>query len=220
MPTCANTVWLFTRHCSFAAASLAAISAATESASPAPFLGVLLALLLLLLLFLFSGVALAELADTSSVTVSSAQSRLAAFCAGSGVRDGACTFRDTMAGICCRKELSRKKDWLEGEPRSRLLHSSRQSCTMMPPSDAPSSRMMLKHRSNAPSNATILRRSSEPWLTSEMSSSSVSLRITSRSSIMSMRRPTPMGLDMMASCTWCALVADSAVSSCTVWYRM
>jgi hypothetical protein len=69
---------------------------------------------------------------------------------------------------------------------------------MMPPSAAPSSRMMLKHRSNAPSNATILRRSSEPFVR-EMSSSSVSLRITSRSSIMSISRPTPSGFDMIAS---------------------
>ena len=44
------------------------------------------------------GPGLAALADTSSVTVSSAQSRLAAFCGGSGgpLRPGACTFRLTM----------------------------------------------------------------------------------------------------------------------------
>ena len=69
---------------------------------------------------------------------------------------------------------------------------------MMPPSAAPSSRMMLKHRSNAPSNATSFRKSSLPRV-SEMSNRSVSLRITSRSSIMSISRPTPIGLLMMAS---------------------
>ena len=89
---------------------------------------------------------------------------------------------------------------------------------MIPPSAAPSSLITLKHRSNAPSNATILRRSSLPRV-SEMRSSSVSLRITSRSARLSISRPTPVGLDMIADCTSNGFVALSAVSSCMVWYR-
>ena len=52
-----------------------------------------------------------------------------------------------------------------------------------------------------------------------MSSSSVSLRITSLSARLSISRPTPVGLDMIADCTSNGFVALSAVSSCMVWYR-
>ena len=52
-----------------------------------------------------------------------------------------------------------------------------------------------------------------------MRSSSVSLRITSLSARLSISRPTPVGLDMIADCTSNGFVALSAVSSCMVWYR-
>ena len=89
---------------------------------------------------------------------------------------------------------------------------------MTPPSAAPSSRAMLKQRSNAPSNATSLRRSSLCRVR-QTSSNSVSLRITSRSVIMSISRPTPVGLDITAPRRKCAHGDASAASSCTAWYR-
>mmetsp|Transcript_33351 Transcript_33351/g.73739 ORF Transcript_33351/g.73739 Transcript_33351/m.73739 type:complete len:316 (-) Transcript_33351:6-953(-) len=181
---------------------------------------------------------------TSSMSVSRAHSRIAAFCRGS-----ACTLlpmvwprpeRETAAaaaaaaaasaglvpapddvadasslGSCAMYPISLKNLWLALLLRSRLLSSSRPSCTTTPPSHAPSSRTMLKTLSNAPSNAAIFCTSSFA-LVSATSSSSASLRITSRSISMSIRRTTPMGLARMALCSLWGQACSSAVSSCTV----
>mmetsp|Transcript_8011 Transcript_8011/g.33482 ORF Transcript_8011/g.33482 Transcript_8011/m.33482 type:complete len:589 (+) Transcript_8011:49-1815(+) len=204
-PALTRADWFATRLAVFTASSRAASSAATDSSG-----------------FSRDLISRASPSDASSVTSSSAQSRFAAFCADNG---GGATPAGTAgdlpsmrSGIFERNELSRKNVWFEGDPRSRLLHSSRQSCTMTPPSAAPSSRTMLKHRSNAPSNATSLRRSSLCRVR-QTSSNRVSLRITSRSVIMSIRRATPVGLDITAPRRKCAQGEASAASSCTAWYR-
>mmetsp|Transcript_41094 Transcript_41094/g.104126 ORF Transcript_41094/g.104126 Transcript_41094/m.104126 type:complete len:200 (-) Transcript_41094:590-1189(-) len=161
----------------------------------------------------------------SSMTLSSAHSRLPAFCRGSWLNANASPMSASSsdlggtcsrAGICARKPISRNMSWLAWLPRSRLFSSSRQSCTMMPPSRAPSSRMMLNSRSNAPSNAAIFCTSSFARV-SATSSSSASLRMTSRSIIMSISRTTPIGLARIASWRRYELEESSTVSSCTVW---
>ena len=99
MPALASAAWFAARHCSFAARSLAAISAATSSPP--------------------STLTTADLAgpptsldDTSMVTSSRAQSRLAAFCGASGGPPLACegTFSESISGSWCRNEDSRKND--------------------------------------------------------------------------------------------------------------